>query len=313
MSWWAASCVAAPWPCSSWARKKYCANLPPANGSKNSCGVVEVRAELAHDLVGLVAQVRVLLPGQRARRLQHGAVGALGGAAELASRRAAAAPRRPRARPRPARTRRRARPRRRTRPRPCRRWCTRAGRPSRCRSSGPARSVGSTCSSSTMRADRLLADAVDEGLEASRPSWRSCAYMLGEALDDLGHALRRDGADGQAVGAARCCVHWPPITSWKCGTRRPLTLRLTPQKPMSATWCWPQELKQPLVLMCRSLDASSSWSMPDGRAAAGAARPASAARRRDAELAGVGARAGGDVGDGAGAGLARGRSPSAPA
>ena len=50
------------------------------------------------------------------------------------------------------------------------------------------------------------------------------------------------------------------MTSWKCGTRRPFTLRLTPKKPRSATWCCPHELKQPLHLMCRSRAAGSSLS-----------------------------------------------------
>src|SRR5690606_25381176 len=45
-------------------------------------------------------------------------------------------------------------------------------------------------------------------------------------------------------------AHDPPTTSWKCGTRRPPTLRLTPKNPISATWCWEQELKHPLHLMC---------------------------------------------------------------
>ena len=75
------------------------------------------------------------------------------------------------------------------------------------------------------------------------------------------------------------CVHSPPITSWKCGTRRPLTLRLTPRKPRSATWCCPQELKQPLVLMCSPASASS-WSRPD----AASSRRSSAASARDDEI-----------------------------
>ena len=75
------------------------------------------------------------------------------------------------------------------------------------------------------------------------------------------------------------CFHCPPMTSWKWGTRRPLTLRLTPRKPRSATWCWPQELKQPLVLMC-SDRAWSFWSMP----AATSWRRSSAASARDDEM-----------------------------
>ena len=50
------------------------------------------------------------------------------------------------------------------------------------------------------RADGLLADAVGE----IREGFVVQAFLgvaIGEALDDLGHALRRHGADGQAVGA----------------------------------------------------------------------------------------------------------------
>ena len=124
------------------------------------------------------------------------------GARRSCLRRAGSAPRRSRARSRPARPRRTARPRPRTRPRPCRRWCTRAGRPSRCSSSGPARSVGhhlqlldhargsSSCRCGSMKSANVS------------PSRRSLREALGQALDDLGHALRRHGADGQAVGAA---------------------------------------------------------------------------------------------------------------
>jgi len=36
MSWWVVSAVAGL-PRSSAARKRYCANFPPANGSKKSC------------------------------------------------------------------------------------------------------------------------------------------------------------------------------------------------------------------------------------------------------------------------------------
>ena len=50
----------------------------------------------------------------------------------------------------------------------------------------------------------------------------------------------------------------PPSTTWKWGTVTPLILRLLPKNPMSATWCWPQELKQPLTLMRRPRTASSS-------------------------------------------------------
>ena len=112
------------------------------------------------------------------------------------------------------------------------------------------------------RADRLLADAGGEACEASRRPGARCAYRSVSRFDHLGDALRRHRADGQAVRRRRCSSHWPPTTSWKCGTRRPPTLRLTPKKPMSATWCWPHELKQPLTLMCRPLARSDRGRCP---------------------------------------------------
>jgi len=73
--------------------------------------------------------------------------------------------------------------------------------------------------------------------------------------------------------------HWPPSTTWKCGTTRPPLLRLLPKKPMSATWCWPHELKQPLTLMRSPLTASSS--SPDFAARRSRSSPA---RPREAEM-----------------------------
>ena len=90
----------------------------------------------------------------------------------------------------------------------------------------------------------------------------------------------------------------------------PADVAATPRKPMSATWCCAHELKQPLALMCRPLRVRV---LVDARRAQLLAQLGrQRARRRDAQLARVGARAGAMSLIVAGARRGRGRSPSAP-
>ena len=69
---------------------------------------------------------------------------------------------------------------------------------------------------------------------------------------------------------------------------------------MSATWCWPHELKQPLALMCRCFGVRIAVDARRAQLLAQLRRQR--ARRRDAELARVRAGAGADVADRARAG-----------
>ena len=62
---------------------------------------------------------------------------------------------------------------------------------------------------------------------------------------------------------------------------------------MSATWCWPQELKHPLTLMCRFLIASSSEALCSAKRVRNP--PARPRRRGNTQLAGIRAGAGGDI------------------
>ena len=70
---------------------------------------------------------------------------------------------------------------------------------------------------------------------------------------------------------------------------------------MPAMWCWPQPFGQPLILM-RQVAGRLDQVRP--RAQVIVEQPAEAARLRDREPAGLGARAAGDVGDRAGAAAA---------
>ena len=71
--------VAGPGPVVVDAGRTTLRELRPGERVVEQLGVEEELAELGHHLVRVAAQVRVLLPGQRARRLQHGAVGPAGG------------------------------------------------------------------------------------------------------------------------------------------------------------------------------------------------------------------------------------------
>ena len=122
---------------------------------------------------------------------------------------------------------------------------------------------------------------------------------LGEALDHLGHALRRHGADGQAVRAA---VVRPLAADDQLEVRHAAPADVAADA---------EEADVGDVVLAARVEAAAGLDVQvlrvrvlvDARLAQllAAARPASAARRRDAELARVGARAGGDVADRAGA------------
>ena len=267
--------------------------LGPRERVEEQLRVVEVLAELGDDLVG------ARCPRSRSSRASARAPPAASPRTRApptrrsSSRRAAPAPRTARARPPPARPRRRGPPRPRTRPRPCRRSCIRAGRPSRCSSSGPGR-----------RSATLAAPRPSPGSSSCRSGWRSrrttrCPGAPWRSARSA--ASRSRGRASTAPPRWRARIepplfsHCPPTTSWKCGTRRPPTLRLTPRKPMSATWCCAHELKQPLALMCRCF---AFGILVDARRAQLLAQlRRQRARRRDAELAGVRSGAGADVAD----------------
>src|SRR6188768_800808 len=99
-------------------------------------------------------------------------------------------------------------------------------------------------------------------------------------------------------------LYWPPITSWKCGTRRPFMLRLTPRKPVGH------------VVLATRVGAAAAL---DVQALSGRVEllgdhrellvqlGGQAARGRDAEFAGIGARTRHHVGDVIGTGHAQAR------